>query len=79
MTAKPAEMLVPDFHELNDWLQYLGFLSFRTPVPAYKHSAAMFLKLRGWLDCDDTHRDSPKRPESDREMLRLISEQFSKC
>ena len=69
----------PDFHELNDWLQYLGFLSFRTPVPAYKHSAAMFLKLRGWLDCDDTHPDSPKRPESDREMLRLISEQFSKC
>jgi len=57
------------FHELNDLLQYLGFLSFRPPVPAYKHNAAMFLKLRGWLGCDDTHPKSPKRPDSDREIL----------
>ena len=64
----------PAFYELNDWLQYLGFLTFRPPVPAYKHSAAMFLKLRGWLDCDDTHPDSPTRPESDREILRHIAE-----
>src|SRR5262249_40745825 len=34
------------FFELNDLLQYLGFFAFRPPVPAYKHSAAMFLKLR---------------------------------
>jgi dihydrodipicolinate synthase/N-acetylneuraminate lyase len=67
----------PEFYELNDWLQYLGFLTFRPPVPAYKHSAAMFLKLRGWLDCDDTHPDSPKRPESDREILRQIAEQLA--
>ena len=44
-------------------------LTFRPPVPAYKHSAAMFLKLRGWLGCDDTHPKSPKRPDSDREIL----------
>ena len=37
----------PAFYELNDALQYLGFFAFRSPVPAYKHSAAMFLKLRG--------------------------------
>ena len=67
----------PAFYELNDWLQYLGFLTFRPPVPAYKHSAAMFLKLRGWLDCDDTHPNSPKRPESDREILRAIVEQLA--
>ncbi len=59
----------PAFYELNDQLQYLGFLAFRPPVPAYKHSAAMFLKLRGWIGCDDTHPKSAKRPESDREIL----------
>jgi dihydrodipicolinate synthase/N-acetylneuraminate lyase len=63
----------PAFYELNDWLQYLGFLAFRPPVPAYKHEAAMFLKLRGWLGCDATHPRSPARPESDREILREIA------
>jgi dihydrodipicolinate synthase/N-acetylneuraminate lyase len=62
----------PSFYEQNDLLQYLGFLAFRPPVPAYKHSAAMFLKLRGWIDHDATHPLSPKRPESDREILRNI-------
>src|SRR5262249_47586547 len=37
----------PGFYELNDLLQYVGFFAFRPPVPAYRHSAAMFLKLRG--------------------------------
>ncbi|HEY6166528.1 MAG TPA: dihydrodipicolinate synthase family protein [Verrucomicrobiae bacterium] len=59
----------PAFYELNDLLQYLGFLTFRPPVPAYKHSAAMFLKLRGWIGCDDTHPKSPRRLDSDREIL----------
>jgi dihydrodipicolinate synthase/N-acetylneuraminate lyase len=59
----------PRFYELNDQLQYLGFFAFRGPVPAYKHSAAMFLKLRGWLACDDTHPRSPTRPDSDRAVL----------
>jgi len=60
----------PRFYELNDVLQYLGFLAFRDPVPAYKHSAAMFLKMRGWIGCDATHPRSPTRPASDRELLR---------
>ena len=55
----------PAFYELNDLIQYLGFLAFRAPVPAYKHSAAQFLKLRGWIDSDQTHRESARRPESD--------------
>lgn len=63
----------PGFYELNDLLQYLGFLAFRPPVPAYKHSAAQFLKLRGWIDCDRTHRDSPTRPSSDVAILRDIA------
>jgi dihydrodipicolinate synthase/N-acetylneuraminate lyase len=67
----------PAFYELNDALQYLGFLAFRDPVPAYKHSAAMFLKLRGWIDCDATHPRSPTRPEADRELLREIAARLS--
>ncbi len=63
----------PGFYELNDSLQYLGFFAFRNPVPAYKHSAAMFLKLRGWIGCDDTHPRSARRPESDREVLAEIA------
>jgi hypothetical protein len=66
----------PRFYPLNDVLQYLGFLAFRDPVPAYKHSAAMFLKLRGWIGCDRTHPNSPTRPESDRELLMGIAKQL---
>jgi dihydrodipicolinate synthase/N-acetylneuraminate lyase len=62
----------PRFYVANDLLQYLGCLAFRHPVPAYKHSAAMFLKLRGWIDHDATHTLSPKRPESDRAILSEI-------
>jgi dihydrodipicolinate synthase/N-acetylneuraminate lyase len=62
----------PAFYELNDVLQYLGFVAFRDPVPAYKHDAAMFLKLRGWIGCDATHPRSPTRPDSDRGLLRDI-------
>jgi len=63
----------PRFHELNDVLQYLGFLAFREPVPAYKHSAAQLLKLRGWIACDAPHPKSPARPDSDRALLQLIA------
>jgi dihydrodipicolinate synthase/N-acetylneuraminate lyase len=69
----------PRFHELNDVLQYLGFIAFREPVPAYKHDAAMFLKLREWIHCDATHPRSPTRPDSDRELLRGILRQLERC
>jgi dihydrodipicolinate synthase/N-acetylneuraminate lyase len=64
------------FYELNDVLQYLGFLAFRAPVPAYKHSAAMFLKLRGWVGHDGTHPRSPTRPDSDRDLLAAVAERL---
>ncbi|MCY3799783.1 MAG: dihydrodipicolinate synthase family protein [Chloroflexi bacterium] len=63
----------PEFFELNDLIQYLGFLAFRPPVPAYKHSAAQFLKLRGWIGSDRTHANSPERPSSDVAILRDIA------
>ncbi len=62
----------PAFYPLNDLLQYLGSLAFRSPVPAYRHSAAQFLKLQGWITCDHTHPDSPLRPASDVDILRDI-------
>ena len=65
-----------EFHQLNDLIQYLGFLVFRPPVPAYKHSAAQFLKLRGWIDSDQTHPSSPRRPDSDIEILRDIADRL---
>lgn len=62
----------PRFYELNDVLQYLGQFALRVPTAAYKHSAAQFLKLRGWIECDDTHPLSPKRPATDIEILQKI-------
>lgn len=67
----------PAFYELNDLLQYLGFFAFRAPVPAYKHSAAQFLKIRGWIGCDRTHPRSARRPESDVAILQDIAERLA--
>ncbi|MEM7810412.1 MAG: dihydrodipicolinate synthase family protein [Planctomycetota bacterium] len=66
------------FYELNDLLQYLGCFAFRDPVPAYKHDAAMFLKLRGWIGDDRTHASSPPRPAYDREVLAEIYERLKR-
>lgn len=61
------------FYELNDVLQYLGHFAFRAPVPAYKHSAAQFLHLLGWIGSPRTHPQCPTRPESDVAILRDIA------
>jgi hypothetical protein len=66
----------PAFYELNDVLQYLGFFAFRSPVPAYKHSAAQFLKLRGWIQSDEPHPLANRRPESDVAVLREMGERL---
>jgi len=65
-----------DFYELNDLLQYLGFFAFRTPVPAYKHSAAQFLKLRGWITSAAPHPDGARRPDSDVAILADIAQRL---
>ncbi len=61
------------FYELNDLLQYLGFLAFRPPVPAYKHNAAQFLHLRGRISCNAPHPAALSRPASDVAILADIS------
>lgn len=63
-----------EFYEVNDLLQYLGFFAFRAPVPAYKHSAAQFLQIRGWIENSTPHPDGEERSESDLPILRDIAE-----
>jgi len=60
----------PAYFELSDALQYLGNIAFRDPVPAYKHSAAVFLHLTGRIPAPFTHSGNAKRPEWEREILR---------
>jgi dihydrodipicolinate synthase/N-acetylneuraminate lyase len=61
------------FYGLNDLIQYLGFFAFRPPVPAYKHTCAQFLKIRGRIETDTPHPKAATRPNSDIEILRDIS------
>ncbi len=68
----------PDFHELNDLLQYLGMFAFREPVPAYRHDAALFLEIRGWASSDATPSGAPRRPASDRDVLVDIAERLDR-
>ncbi|HEX7134009.1 MAG TPA: dihydrodipicolinate synthase family protein [Iamia sp.] len=66
----------PRFHELNDLLQHLGQLTFRAPVPGYRHDAAMFFELRGWASSDTTPDGAPRRPDSDRALLADVLERL---
>jgi dihydrodipicolinate synthase/N-acetylneuraminate lyase len=68
----------PRFYQLNDLIQYLGTFAFRGPVLAYKHSAAMFLKIRGMLESNQTHPKSPRRPEADLPVLETIARDLHK-
>ena len=58
------------YYELSDALQHLGNIAFRDPVPAYKHSAAVFLHLTGRIPSATTHPKNPKRPPWEEEMLK---------
>ena len=59
----------PEYYELADALQHLGNVAFRAPVPAYKHSAAVFLNLIGRIPSDRTHPNNPQRPSWEAEIL----------
>ena len=67
------------FDELDDALQSLGDFAFRRPVPAYKHSMAQALHLRGLIAGDEPHPDSPRRPESDRAIIATILERIDRA
>jgi len=51
------------YYALSDALQHLGNVAFRAPVPAYKHSAAVFLHLCGRIPSPRTHPKNPQRPD----------------
>jgi 4-hydroxy-tetrahydrodipicolinate synthase len=60
----------PAYYAIADALQYLGNVAFRDPVPAYKHSAAVFLRLTDRIPSDRTHPRNPQRPAWEAEMLK---------
>ncbi len=64
------EMADPNYFAVSDALQHLGNVAFREPVPAYKHSAAIFLHLMGRIPGDRTHPKNPQRPVWEAELLR---------
>jgi dihydrodipicolinate synthase/N-acetylneuraminate lyase len=64
------------FYALNDLLQYLGFFAFRPPIPAYKHSAAQFLHLKGEIPDDTPPPGTPCRPANDRSVLADIAQRL---
>ena len=59
----------PEYYTLSDALQYLGNVAFRHPVPAYKHSAAVFLNLIGRIPSDRTHPRNPQRAPWEAEIM----------
>jgi 4-hydroxy-tetrahydrodipicolinate synthase len=58
------------YYALSDALQQLGNVAFRQPVPAYKHSAAVFLHLCGRIPSPRTHPDNPQRPAWEGDVMR---------
>jgi 4-hydroxy-tetrahydrodipicolinate synthase len=66
----------PGYLELAEALQYLGNVAFRSPVPAYKHSAAYFLRMQGRISSARTHPASPERPAWEPEILRSCLERL---
>src|SRR5712672_4739892 len=59
----------PGYYAWSDALPYMGNVAFREPVPAYKHSAAVFLRLTGRIPTDLTHPKNPTRPKWEAEIL----------
>jgi dihydrodipicolinate synthase/N-acetylneuraminate lyase len=59
----------PRYFALSDALQYLGNVAFREPVPAYKHSAAVFLRLTARIPTNKTHPKNPSRPSWEEDVL----------
>ena len=66
----------PDYYALSDALQHLGNVAFRPPVPAYKHSAAIFLNLIGRIPSDKPHPRNPTRPAWETELMRECAQRL---
>lgn len=66
----------PRYFALSDSLQLLGNLAFRDPVPAYKHSAAVYLHLTGRIPSDKTHPHNPQRQTWEPELMRSCAQRL---
>jgi 4-hydroxy-tetrahydrodipicolinate synthase len=66
----------PTYYALSDALQHLGNLAFRPQVPAYKHSAAIFLHLIGRIPSVRTHPSNVIRPEWEVDLMRECAERL---
>ena len=66
----------PAYYALSDALQHLGCIGFRPPVPAYKHSAAIFLHLTGRIPSDKAHTKNPFRPAWETELMRECAQRL---
>lgn len=64
------------YYALADALQHLGCVAFRPPVPAYKHSAAIFLNLTGRIPSDKSHAKNPTRPAWETELMRECAQRL---
>ena len=69
----------PAYYELSDALQHLGDVAFREPIPAYKHSAAVFLHLSGRIPTDLPHPNNPRRPPWEADILRDCMRRLCSC
>jgi 4-hydroxy-tetrahydrodipicolinate synthase len=69
----------PKYYALSDTLQYLGNVAFRAPVPAYKHSGAVFLHWTGRIPTDRAHPKNPTRPAWEREILKDCARRLGYC
>ena len=65
------------YYALSDALQHLGAVAFRPPIPAYKHSAAIFLKLTNRIPSDKTHERNPSRPAWEIELMHECAERLA--
>jgi hypothetical protein len=61
------------FYALNDALQAVGAVAFRAPVPAYKDSAATYLRITGQLPDPHPHPSCPRRPVWEGELLEPLA------
>jgi 4-hydroxy-tetrahydrodipicolinate synthase len=64
------------YFTLSDALQHLGNVAFRSPVPAYKHSAATFLNITGRIPSPQTHPHSPPRPSWETELMQECAQRL---
>ena len=69
----------PAYYALTDALQHLGNVAFREPVPAYKHSAAVFLHLTGRIPTDRAYPKNPTRPPWEAEILKDCARRLGLC